>query len=293
MSRREFIKNSLIGLTGIALVGGLKVFYDSNQVARVTKNLGTSVDLHSHSIVTYKGHPNLKELTQHCINIGLDILVFTNFVDSRYEDLKNTYRSLRTNYEMQDLGRLFYVYNGEELFTVIKGQEIPTKQGHILTVGATGDIQNYKDIEETLKEARDKDAIIIADHPFTSVWGGIGKENLEEYLDKWDAIEVFNSQNIALVPFLSFLDQRRSNDYAQSFADKHNLAGVATSDSHRLNEIALSYITFKREINYYDADLVISSLRDLIRKKEFENVKRYNSWGSFVSWAVPFQLGFR
>ena len=290
MNRRKFVINSTIGLGGLALVGGLKIYGDSSLTAKVTKNLGTSVDLHSHTTVTYEGNPNLGELTKHCINIGLDTLVFTNFVDSRYEDLKNTSVSLGKRYEMLDLGRLFYVYNGEKILMIIKGQEIPTKGGHILTIGGVSDIKNYNDLEETLKEAKDKDAIIIADHPFTGVWGGLGRANLDKHLESWDAIETFNSQNIALIPFLPVLDQRSSNDNAKAFTKEYNLPGVATSDSHRLNEVALSYITFKEKINHYDSDLAIYDLRKVIKENKFENVERYNHWGSFVNWAVPFQI---
>ena len=292
MNRRKFIGSTLIGLFGISLIGR-KIGYDSKLVSKVEKNLGTSIDLHSHATVTYKGIPDIKQLADHCIKIGLDCIVFTNFFDSRYEDLKKTWPSLRHFYEMQDFGRLFYAYNGDKILMVIKGQEVPTKQGHILTVGAASNIQDYRNLDETIKEAKDKDAIIIADHPFTKVWGGIGKENLEEYLDKYDAIEIFNSQNIALLPLIPILDQRGSNDLAREFSRQNNLPGVATSDSHRLNEIALSYITFKKSINYYDSDLVISSLRSIIKSKDFENVTRYNNWGSFVNWAVPFQIKSR
>jgi len=293
MNRRGILKYALIigggTLFGLGLKIGDDLMYNLN--LKVEKNLGTTVDLHSHVVVKYEGKPDLNRIAEHCMNIGLDVLVFTNFVDSRYEYLKRTARALSKRYKFEDLGRAFYVFGAQKSFMVIKGQEIPTKQGHILTVGATGDIKNYNDLSETIKEAKDKDAIIIADHPFTSVWGGLGRKNLEEHLEDWDAIEVFNAQNIKLVPFL--MDQTESNKLAQEFAYENNLPGVATSDSHKLNEIALSYITFKQKLNFSKSDDIIAYLRKIIKNKEFENVRRYNSWGSFVSWAVPFQLKAR
>ena len=287
MKRRNAIKYGGIALAGI-LSGAGKIIWDASTVKKVDYNLGTSIDLHSHAVVTYKGSPNLEELTDHCINIGLDILVFTNFVDSRYEDLKKTATSLPKNYEFEDKGVICYVSKDNKLFTIIKGQEIPTKKGHILTVNATDDIKDYNDLSETIKEANDKDAIIIADHPFTLIWGGIGLSNLEKYLDKWDAIETFNSQNIELFPV--YIDQRISNPLALNFAKKYNIPSVATSDSHRLNEIALSYITFKEKFGLKERDELISNLRGVIRKQNYECIERSNNWGSFVKWAVPFQI---
>ena len=281
----------LISAGIISLAGGIKMVYDSNSIASVDKNLGTSIDLHSHAVVTYEGRPTLEELTAHCMTIGLDTLVFTNFADSRYEDLKKTALKLSGNYNFLDNGRVFYVSYDDKIFTVIKGQEVPTKQGHILTVGAASDITDYKDIKETIEEAKDKDAIVIADHPYTTLHGGMGEGNLERYLDQWDAIEVFNAQNINLVPFL--LNQKLSNEKAREFAKKHNLPGIATSDSHRLNEIAVSYITFKEKFGVMDTDKLIDNLRRIIRNKQFEAIERYNSWGSFVSWAVPFEIKAR
>lgn len=291
MDRRRFMKNTLIGTSGVMLLstlaGSMKIMHDSSLIAKVEENLGTSADLHSHAIVTYEGKPDIKELFDHCSKIGLDIIVFTNFADSRYEDLKKTAVNLPKNYEVFDLKRVFYVSDGNKLLTVIKGQEVPTKEGHILTVGAIGEITNYREMEEAIKEAKDKDAILIADHPFTSIWGGMGRENLEKYLDKWDAVE-FNSQNITLIPFL--MDQRRSNYKAEDFSKKYNIPLVATSDSHRLEEIALSYITFKEKPKIVYGDKLISKLIEIIKSNNFENIKRYNEWGSFVSWAVPFQI---
>ena len=291
MNRRKFIKNAIIGTSGFilfsTLIGGTKIIYESSRIVKVEENLGTSADLHSHAVVTYEGKPNLRELFDYCSRIGLDIIAFTNFADSRYEDLKKTAISLPKKYEFQDLGRVFYVSDGNKLLTVVGGQEVPTKQGHILTVGATSQIKNYKEMKETIEEAKDKDAIIIADHPFTSVWGGMGKENLEKHLDDWDGIE-FNSQNITLIPFL--LDQRKSNYEAEEFSKKYNIPLIATSDSHRLEEIARSYITFKEKLGLMYDNRLISKLRSIIKSKNFDNVKRYNTWGSFVSWAVPFQI---
>ncbi|MBI2672830.1 PHP domain-containing protein, partial [Candidatus Woesearchaeota archaeon] len=222
------------------------------------------------------------------MTIGLDMLVFTNFADSRYEDLKKTALKLSEGYHFSDYGKVFYVSYDEKIFAVIKGQEVPTKQGHILTVGGSSEINNYKDMKETIDEAKDKGAIVIADHPYTTLHGGMGEKNLEKYLDQWDAIEVFNAQNINLVPFL--LNQKQSNEKARAFARKHNLPSIATSDSHRLNEIAVSYITFKERFGVMEPDKLIASLRGIIRNKQFEAIERYNSWGSFVSWAVPFEI---
>ncbi|MCX6748614.1 MAG: hypothetical protein NT076_03335 [Candidatus Pacearchaeota archaeon] len=61
-------------------------------------------------------------------------------------------------------------------------QEIPTKQGHILAVGALEHIVPFRTAEETAKQILDSSGIVIADHP--TVAGGLDEEIIIELANR-------------------------------------------------------------------------------------------------------------
>jgi len=103
-------------------------------------------------------------------------------------------------YDRTDIGNAFYVPEKEVL--VIKGQEVPTQQGHLLVLGLKKgkQIKIYKSLEETIKEARDENTVIIGDHPFGL--SGIGKylEKNPEILFQIDGLEVHNGESCLWIP---------------------------------------------------------------------------------------------
>ena len=84
-----------------------------------------------------------------------------NFSDSRYE----TFAGLR-GYNRINLRSGIYV--PEKDILVVKGQEVPTKQGHLLVLGLEKDkhLKDGRILEDTIKEAKDHNGILIVDHPF-------------------------------------------------------------------------------------------------------------------------------
>jgi len=79
---------------------------------------------------------------------------------------------------------------------VIKGQEVPTTEGHLLVLGIDHNrhLKEHKSLEYTLKEARNCNGTVIIDHPF--YLNGLGnhlRKNLKLF-DYIDAIEIHNGE---------------------------------------------------------------------------------------------------
>jgi hypothetical protein len=87
-------------------------------------------------------------------------------------------------------------YIPEKEICIIKGQEIETNQGNILVFGVDSkkNIRSGKNIEETIKEAKDYNSTIILTNPFYAQ--GIGEYLIKkhEILQDIDAIEIHNSE---------------------------------------------------------------------------------------------------
>ena len=126
---------------------------------------------------------------------------------------------------------------------VLRGQEIPTNEGHLLILGNNKEIK-YRNIDDVLKEAGYMNALKIGDHPleesFLSKFFGfltnqrmsLGKENVRKYKEHLDLLEYCNSN----VPELSSETEVLGNHVG--------LKGIFSSDSHTLNQMFSSYMIF-------------------------------------------------
>jgi len=145
----------------------------------------------------------------------------------------------------------------EKNLAYIIGQEVPTNKGHILVVGAEGDIQS-RELSNTLKEARDLGGLVFVDHfgaklglfarAVYSAFGGNPRISLSEgdiYLNTQDGkgdlihgVEVWNG-NYGLELF----------EAALKTAKQHGLLELFVSDAHRVGDVLKSYVRF-RELDF-------------------------------------------
>lgn len=192
------------------------------------------------------------------------ILGIVNFSDNRYEQFSN-----KEGYKRVDFDCGFYV--PEKDILVIKGEEVATKQGHLLVLGLRKNRQLHhgKDLEETINEATNENGVVVADHPFT--YSGIGEqlrkvsniEGVKSYpglLERLDAIEVHNGE-AALLPFAN----KRAQEFFRRIGHFYQRPGaLISSDGHSLREIGSSYTT----LNMPDYNEITSSdlLTDNLRK---------------------------
>ena len=91
------------------------------------------------------------------------ILGVVNFDDRRYED----FVSQKGGYEREKIGRNA-IYVPEKDILVVKGQEVPTQDGHILVIGLNYgvNLERKRSLKDTIANALDENGIIILDHPF-------------------------------------------------------------------------------------------------------------------------------
>lgn len=116
---------------------------------------------------------------------------------------------------------------------VIVGEEILTTRGEILAAFVQEEIPPYLSPQETIRRLRDQGAFISVSHPFDRFReGGWKEDDLLEILPFVDAIEVFNSRCM----------DRRFNEDARLFAERHNVAGTVGSDAHAAFELGRSIL---------------------------------------------------
>lgn len=257
------------------------------------------IDLHTHP------RPEsgfLEKLIVRCIETKIIILGITDFEDERYNYFLNYAKENlpRKDYGVFKRGRSFEVFTTKGQIKFIRSQEIPTADGHLLTVGAKEKIPSGLSLEETIREAKkDRTTMIIADHPYVpqNVWGGMGEENLIRYREHFDAIE-WNAQCIDLFPFPKFLKQAGANKKAEEFSERYGLALIADSDAHfskllflsgSLEQIGLSYIALPFYRCRNDDDY-IDCLKNQIANHQHTNIQNSISRFGFLRWCIPLYI---
>jgi hypothetical protein len=128
----------------------------------------------------------------------------------------------------------------------IPGEEVSTKQGHMLALGIEELIPEGTPFEEALDRVHEQGGIAVAPHPFDLKNAGLGYN-----ATYCDAIEVFNAINL----------DRVSNWSAKRFAKKLDKPMTAGSDAHCVEMMG-------RGITLVDGDADIDSvLRAILKSK--------------------------
>ncbi len=205
------------------------------------------------------------------------IVGLVNFEDNRYEAITRL-----KGYSRENLGNAVYV--PEKEITLIRGQEIPTKEGHLLSLALPEDLNlpSGEPIKETVKRIRDNNGIVVVDHPFyfEGIGGYLSKN--QETLEDIDALEVWNASacfGIAFTPL-----KINANKMALEFFNsiKNNfpyLGGLCVQDGHSKYEFARSYSVLE-DISRENSETISNSLRSSIRQhRNFEDDKRAKYFG--------------
>lgn len=187
------------------------------------------------------------------------IFALVNFADKRYEHFIAQYNPKTCT--RQDIGEdRNAIYIPERKVLIVKGQEVPTKQGHLLVLGLPYNkhIKQHQTLEDTIKQAMDLNAIKIADHPFFKA--GIGpylKQN-PELIAFLDGIETHNGEAV-------YGNKEAEIFHRLCFYNQFpNLGGLSSSDGHSFDELGRSWT----EIDFpdiTDSKRFVPSLRKSIR----------------------------
>jgi len=177
-----------------------------------------------------------------------------------------------------DLDNAFYV-SGKNIY-VVKGQEVFTQGGHILILGLNygKNLKDYKTLEDSLKEARDYNGIIIADHPWF-IDGIFKKGNFKsKVISQLDGVEVHNGEAWIPIPGNS---NKKAQEYYNDLIKEHlNIGAISASDGHSVREIGSSYSVLEQP-DFSSPEKLIETLRKSIREhKDWKDDKQTNSyWG--------------
>lgn len=238
--------------------------------------------LHNHSKWSNKGvdqrcTKSLADLVEICFQKDIDIFALTDTnTDAGFKALiKDPERYLGNGFNYHNLDNIVLKIDNKEkadekqqTLYFLKGQELHRKAGHLTAIGYEGDLEfsedNY-DVENAIREIHRQNGIVLLDHPFNTIAGGVGEEKTYylffEANDRADGIEAFNSQN--------FLFMKKYNKQAEKFCEKYDVQGIAVPDSHR-GDVDLACIYFPKHVIRVDSGRnFINSLKKAIREKTF------------------------
>lgn len=114
---------------------------------------------------------------------------------------------------------------------VIAGQEISTREGHLIGLFLREPIEPGLPARMTAELIKQQGGLVIAPHPFNSLFGCSLRDHVYELVDLLDAVEVCNSQNLLSGP----------NHKAATFARRHGLPAIVGSDAHHRGHLDACY----------------------------------------------------
>ena len=197
------------------------------------------------------------------------ILGLVNFADTRYE----LYSQQSSRYGRRVLGNAIYI--PEKDILVVKGQEIATKQGHLLILGLMENkhLKSGRTLEDSLKEAKDNNGIIIADHPFYKE--GVGNYLYGRLFEQIDGIEL-NGEAV-WIPGLTPINASLSAIlFYTKIKDDFDIGIIANSDSHSFFELGKSF-TYLPSLDIKNSETLVSSLRQGIRNSKLKDTHSVKS----------------
>jgi len=190
-----------------------------------------TVELHTHSELSYDGRDPIELLLQQAGAVGLDALAVTD-----HDGLDASLEAARLAPEYGLVG--------------IPGVEITSEAGHVLGLGITEVIPAGLSFQETLDRIRDQGGVAVVPHPFQESRSGVLADISKDELSEADAIEVYNSRLLT----------GWSNHQAHQYARRHGLPMTAGSDAH-ISEMVGQAVT------HVDTDdRSLDAILDAIRK---------------------------
>lgn len=147
-------------------------------------------------------------------------------------------------------------------FIIIPGEEISTRQGHLIALGIAEVIKPGQDVLETIDKIHQQGGIAIAPHPFD-----IGKKGIRNFSRFADSIEVFNAMNL----------DKFANLRALKYARKFKKPMVAGSDAHLKEWIGRGSVEINSD---YNLDSVLKEIKkgSTKLKKDYLTVSEITDW---------------
>jgi len=171
-------------------------------------------DLHVHSDFSNDGLSSVEDILRSAAAKGLTGVAITDH---------NTTAGGRHALEVVD-----HVAPG---LIVIPGEEVSTRQGHLIVLGITQDIAPGMTVGDTIKEARRLGGLVVVPHPYNKPRHGMSIP------EGADAVEVYNSRYILGM----------HNRMARRGAKARKLPEVSGSDAHQASLVGSAITLIKAE----------------------------------------------
>ncbi|MFC5366750.1 PHP domain-containing protein [Salinirubrum litoreum] len=162
-----------------------------------------SVELHTHSALSYDGRDPIDLLLSQAAAVGLDAVAVTD------------HDEIDASLEAAELAPEYGLVG-------IPGMEVTTAAGHVLAFGIDELVPAGLSFDDTLDRIHEQGGIAVIPHPFQKSRHGVAHKITRDQLASADAIEVYNSRLLT----------GRANRQAERFAERRNLPMTAGSDAH-------------------------------------------------------------
>lgn len=168
-----------------------------------------TIDLHTHSIISYDGGIREKEYEQILASGKLECIAITDHNEISFaQQLQNR------------LGD-----------TIIVGEEVKTQEGEMIGLFLTGKVSPGLTAMETAKAIGAQGGLVYIPHPFETKRSSMQQETMSVLDGLIDIIEVFNARGRG----------RGKAQETEAYAEKKNLVMAAASDSHNQQGIGSAY----------------------------------------------------
>ena len=232
-------------------------------------------DLHGH-VITWDGKDN-REVGRY-FNKVIDIaagrlgeggiISVVNFFGERYEYFVGAEGYRRKFVSIDKRG----MHVPEKDIYVVRGQEVPTLQGHLLALATPygSKIEGGRGMAETLEDIEKFGGISVLVHPFYFNGAGPYVNSCRKLLKKVDAIEVYNGEVVCS------LANRKARKFYEEVSREHaHLGALSSSDGHSVGEVGMSWT----QICFPDKSFFVESLRGSIRGANLSTpMKKKNSF---------------
>lgn len=182
-----------------------------------TKEVLGKADLHIHSTYSRDGLSSIKGILEMADRNNLDLIAITD------------HDTIKGAEEAQKLASDFKV-------KVIKGEEIGTKEGHLIALFIEEFIHPKKPILDTIREIHRQRGLAIVSHSLNPLARGVSSNILFQIFPELDGIELFNA---AWCGWANQKKLKRLN------SEIFNLAAIGGSDAHILRQVGKGYTIFE------------------------------------------------